>query len=183
MFDASLAKYAERVFSRQGINIKTNHHVLKVTPEAVHTKEDGEVPVGCVVWSTGLAPNPFIIKESKGKLQLDDKKAKLVVDDYLRAQSIDKIGEAPQPVDDVFAIGDCAGVRGQELPATAQVANQQAIWLGKTLNKAAARSVEGKSGLVKVHEESRFKFKSLGIMAYLGGWRAITQSGNAGLKG
>lgn len=183
MFDASLANYAERVFSRQGIKIMTNHHVLKVSPEAVHTKEDGEVPAGCVVWSTGLAPNPLIIKVLKERLKLDDKGAKLAVDDHLRVQSIDG-RESPQPMDDVFAIGDCAGVSGQELPATAQVANQQAIWLGKALNKAVARKTgERKLEHVRIYEEKPFKFRSLGIMAYLGGWRAITQSGNAGIKG
>ncbi|PUU83502.1 pyridine nucleotide-disulfide oxidoreductase-domain-containing protein [Tuber borchii] len=184
MFDASLAKYAEKVFSRQKISIKTSHHVHKVTSEAVHTQEDGEVPVGCVVWSTGLAPNPFLTKALKGKLYLDERSSKIVVDDHLRARSMGEKSSASCPLDDVFAIGDCAIIGGQELPATAQVANQQAIWLGKTLNKAAVRkAARGKPGPVKLQDEKMFRFRSLGIMAYLGGWRAITQSGSAELKG
>ena len=184
MFDASLAKYAEKVFSRQKISIKTSHHVYKVSSEAVYTQEDGEVPVGCVVWSTGLAPNPFLTKALKGKLHLDERSSKIVVDDHLRAWSMTEKSSASCPLDDVFAIGDCAIIGGQELPATAQVANQQAIWLGKTLNKAAVRkAAQGKPGLGKLQSEKKFRFKSLGVMAYLGGWRAITQSGSAELKG
>lgn len=184
MFDASLAKYAEKVFSRQKISIKTNHHVQKVTSEAVHTQEDGEVPVGCVVWSTGLAPNPLLTKALKGKLCLDERSSKIVVDDHLRACSVSEKSSTPCPLDDVFAIGDCAVISGQELPATAQVADQQAIWLGKTLNKTAAhKAAQGKPGSVNLQDEKKFRFRSLGIMAYLGGWRAITQSGGAELKG
>ena len=67
---------------------------------------------------------------------------------------------------DVFAIGDCATIEGQPpLPATAQVANQKADWLAKRLNQNDLSSV-------------RFSFRNQGIMAYIGGWRAIAQLGN-----
>jgi NADH dehydrogenase FAD-containing subunit len=36
---------------------------------------------------------------------------------------------------DVFALGDVAVLEKAQLPATAQVANQEAKWLGKKLNK------------------------------------------------
>jgi NADH dehydrogenase FAD-containing subunit len=81
-----LCRYTERTFKRDGISILTSHHVEKV--EAVcnlstHTlpvilnrlvyqgklfvKEQGEVPFGLLVWSTGLAANPLVtsIKELK----------------------------------------------------------------------------------------------------------------------
>lgn len=67
MFDASLAKYALNLFHREGVQIKTEHHIeelRKGLPGIVDdeecggcltlkTKEDGEVGVGMVVWSTG----------------------------------------------------------------------------------------------------------------------------------
>lgn len=49
-------------------------------------------------------------------------------------------------------------------PATAQVASQKAGWLAKRLNKG---DIETKS----------FAFKDMGVMAYLGNWNAIVQSG------
>ena len=73
---------------------------------------------------------------------------------------------------DVFAIGDVSIMEKARLPATAQVANQEAKWLGKNLNKGF---VEGQEG---------FNFKNLGVMTYLGNMNAIMQSGgNTEIKG
>jgi NADH dehydrogenase len=67
---------------------------------------------------------------------------------------------------DVFAIGDCSVIEGKQYPATAQVANQKARWLAKRLNK---NDLYG--------ETSRFTFRNLGIMAYLGSAKAIFEGG------
>lgn len=85
MFDESLGKYAMDVFKRDGIHIKTSHHVealRKGPPKSevegddikderacwtLKLKEEGEIGVGMVVWSTGLMMNPFIEK-SVGKV-------------------------------------------------------------------------------------------------------------------
>ncbi|KAG5912763.1 hypothetical protein E4U42_001901, partial [Claviceps africana] len=55
-------------------------------------------------------------------------------------------------------------------PATAQVASQQAVYLAKQLGL-------GREGFARP-----FRFRNLGVMTYLGGWRAIHQS-EADLKG
>lgn len=47
---------------------------------------------------------------------------------------------------------------------TAQVANQQAKWLGKRLNKGDL-------------DNQHFSFKNLGVMTYLGNYKAIMQTG------
>lgn len=71
MFDKSLANYALRTFAREGIRVKTEHHILelragfpgnaqgeteKMSEEGftLTTKEDGEVGIGMCVWSTGM---------------------------------------------------------------------------------------------------------------------------------
>jgi NADH dehydrogenase len=66
MFDENLAKYAMETFNREGIAIKTNHHVEELrtgSPEekgasadnheiyTLKIKEEGEIGVGMVVWS------------------------------------------------------------------------------------------------------------------------------------
>ncbi|KIW03052.1 uncharacterized protein PV09_05703 [Verruconis gallopava] len=83
MFDESLAKYAMEHFKREGIHIRTSHHVqeLRVGPPVAEnaeagsdsdgklcytlkTEEEGEIGVGMCVWSTGLMMNPFVQKQS-----------------------------------------------------------------------------------------------------------------------
>ena len=198
MFDTKLQEYAQGVFARQGICIQTSHHVLEVLPDAMVTEEEGRVPVGAVVWSTGLATNPFV-KGALGKvfkLYPDDPKAmeweiiktpksgQIGVDTHLRILAAPTGSERPTPLEDLFALGDCCSIRHQVLPATAQVANQQAHWLAKALNKAASTTAAApQKPLANVGTQTQFKFRSLGIMAYLGGWRAITQSGGVDVKG
>jgi NADH dehydrogenase FAD-containing subunit len=65
MFDSSLANYALETFRRDGIKVKTSHHIeelRKGSPGSAEenggcltlkTKEEGEVGVGMCVWSTG----------------------------------------------------------------------------------------------------------------------------------
>lgn len=181
-FDTELGKYAERVFAREGITIATNHHVTKVDKDAIYTKEDGRIPVGMVVWSTGLKGNPFLreafkvpFKDGNGKKwKVVPGKGMLAVDGHHRLLLTDASAKDPnsaerKALDHVFALGDCASLPNP-LPATAQVANQQAQYLGRTLNRMAKRNVA-------IDQLPEFKFHDLGIMAYLGGWRAIMQSG------
>lgn len=212
MFDPHLQKYASKLFNRQGIQIRTSHHVREITADAVVTVEEGRVPVGIVVWSTGLAPNPYIsdamgqtftFPPSPGtaaaaadkaaphddsgkeyKVVKDPKAGRLQVDTHLRVQVTPTDDSfPPSPLRNVFALGDCAAVESKQLPATAQVANQQAVWLAKALNHAARTQHNLGKEFVDVGSEKDFKFHSLGIMAYLGGWRAITQSGRQEIKG
>ena len=65
MFDSALAEYALETIRRDGIEVKTEHHIeelrkgLPGTEEGddgcmtLKTKEDGEVGIGMCVWSTG----------------------------------------------------------------------------------------------------------------------------------
>ncbi len=76
MFDASLAKYALETFKRDGIEIKTEHHIeelRKGLPDGAEddsdsgcltlkTKEDGEVGIGMCVWSTGAFRNRRLVR-------------------------------------------------------------------------------------------------------------------------
>jgi len=67
MFDTSLATYALELFKRDGISIKTEHHIEELRQGlpggsdednragcfTLKTKEEGEVGIGMCVWSTG----------------------------------------------------------------------------------------------------------------------------------
>lgn len=181
MFDQNLASYATDMFSRQGIKVRTEHHIQRIRRDGdillLDTKEEEkEIGAGIVVWSTGLMQNPLISGltetpiEGVGKLVKDSKTGSLVTDGHMRLQVKDSSG-ATNVLPDVYAIGDCAKIEGNSLPATAQVASQQASYLAKRLNKG------------DIAEGPDFKFRNLGSMAYLGSWRAIHQSSADELKG
>ncbi len=124
-------------------------------------------------------------------IQRDPKTGTILVDDHFRVQLTVQAGHDGQAQDegtaeaymkDVFAVGDTTRLKSGALPATAQVANQQALWLGKALNKypdPAAYSLQ-----------NGFTFKNMGVLTYLGGAKAVLQGANTdgegvtkGLKG
>ncbi|KAB2580026.1 putative pyridine nucleotide-disulfide oxidoreductase protein [Lasiodiplodia theobromae] len=213
MFDENLGKYAMKTFKREGIDIKTSHHVEELRrgvpasqsklsgvkePRACWTlklKEEGEVGVGMCVWSTGLMMNPFV-ENALGRVQpLPNREVQLqgkedgrtsndawlvkkhpktgavVTNGQLRVilepQGQGEGGGSRAILEDVYALGDCGSIENTTYPATAQVANQKAVWLAKRLNRG---DIEGQS----------FTWKNMGIMAYIGNWRAVMQTGGGG---
>lgn len=85
MFDEKLGQYAMNHLRREGIHIKTSHHVQQLRPGppsstvstnnelletdsacyTLKTEEEGEIGIGMCVWSTGLMMNPFIEKQTE----------------------------------------------------------------------------------------------------------------------
>ncbi|KAF2835644.1 FAD/NAD(P)-binding domain-containing protein [Patellaria atrata CBS 101060] len=210
MFDENLGKYAMDTFRREGIDIKTSHHVqglrLGLPEEAdkskvrddhgcwtLKLKEEGEVGVGMVVWSTGLMMNPFVekalgkpqtlskhgVRFETGRIQdatqkwvvkKDSKSGSIITNEQLRVvleTSEKEVSASRAILEDVFAVGDCAVLEGTMYPATAQVASQKAGWLAKRLNKGDI-------------DNSAFHWKNMGVMAYVGNWNAILQGGKGG---
>lgn len=182
MFDERLSKYAMETFDRQGIDIKTSHHVQELRkglPTSYHSgdnedaaetgytirlQEEGEVGIGMCVWSTGLMMNPLVEKLAS-EVQQHTKTHAILTDAHLRVK-----GSDGSPHRHVFAIGDCANLEGTSYPATAQVAAQKANWLAKRLNKGDLDS-------------KAFTYKDLGVMAYTGAGSAIFQSKGGDISG
>lgn len=223
MFDARLATYAINLFKRDGIQIKTEHHIESLQPGlpgsvdpdndggcfTLKTKEDGEVGVGMCVWSTGLMMNPFVQSalddvhtyptasaqissptelsspsSQKWSLKRHARSGGLLVDDRFRVKLVPRdqahptsptSSDTPIPeatMQDVFAIGDVSVMEKAQLPATAQVANQEGKWLGKRFNKGDLLEGDG------------FDFRNMGVMTYLGNMKAIMQAeGGTEVKG
>jgi len=104
-----------------------------------------------------------------GGLMVDDRfRVKLVPRDKLTRSEGDGSLITEATMRDVFAIGDVAALENAQLPATAQVANQEGKWLGKYLNKGDM-------------DTTGFTYRNLGVMTYLGNYKAIMQAegGNA----
>ena len=202
MFDETLAKYASTTLEREGVSVKTDHHIQELRwgvpgqkapskPDprgclTLKSKEEGEVGIGMCVWSTGNAMNSFITggtsrlsevsssslvpKHSTDKnidglsweVKRDKKTRALVVDNHLRVQLQTNNGETAA-LSDIFALGDNCMLETGALPATAQTANQEAIWLAKSLNKGNVGNGPG------------FQFKDLGVITYLGDAKGLVQ--------
>lgn len=186
MFDRNLASYATEMFRRQGIRVKTEHHLERIRRDGDHLllrikEEEEEVGAGVVVWSTGLMQNPLVKKllereiKGVGRIAEDPKTGGILTDAHMRVQltttSTASATETSAILPDVYAVGDCAVVQGEHYPATAQVASQQAVYLGRRFNKG------------DMDTAAAFTFRNLGTMAYLGSWRAIHQSRADELKG
>ena len=66
-YSEAISDFAETKFQRDGVNIVTNARVVSVAPDHVlftRKTEDGKteefkIPTNFVLWSTGIAMNPF----------------------------------------------------------------------------------------------------------------------------
>lgn len=115
-------------------------------------------------------------------IQRDSRSGSILVDDHFRvnlaAQATDGEPEDFVPkayMKDVFAVGDTTKLMTGALPATAQVANQEALWLGNALNKHPdPESFACTPG---------FTFRNLGVFTYVGGANAVLQGPNTDREG
>ncbi len=147
-FDEKLRRYAMRLFARQRISVLTASPVVRVDDKAVYLSDGSELRYGLLLWSTGNGPTPFIERVTLPK----DNRARLLIDEYFRVKGFD----------DIYAMGDCAVIQTNPLPATSQVAQQQGKYLARALTlRARGKPVEP------------FKYKHLGMLAYVGGNKAL----------
>ncbi len=157
-FDAKLGAYAQRHFGRMRVNIRTESMVKEVREDRVVLSTGEEISCGLVVWSTGLGPTDLVAglpyeKDSMNRIQ---------VDGHFRILGTTNI----------YSIGDCACVGGQDHPPTAQVAQQQGAYLAKILNK-----------LVRQREAEPFEYRHMGMLAYIGERRALADMKNVKGRG
>ncbi|KAG7290584.1 hypothetical protein NEMBOFW57_000587 [Staphylotrichum longicolle] len=205
MFDQALAKYAMDTFSRQNINVKTQHHLQRLRLAdgefgrrhgalKIKIKESGdeEVGAGLVVWSTGLMANPLIAKLAAKELAApgpnppasqsttrhllrDARTGGIVTDACLRART------AATSPDKTPGILDDVYVIGD----CAVTENDPA--LPKTAQVAAQQATHlakrlNAGGAAAVAAKP-FRFRNWGTLTYLGSWKAIHQSEADELKG
>lgn len=147
-FDASLSAYAKKHFLRSDIQLRTNARVNEVRADGV-LLEGGEVlPCGLTVWSTGIGPTS-LARDLEFK---KDQRNRIVTNEQFLVHGTENI----------YALGDAACIENSDLPATAQVAQQAGAYLAKQFNRRA-----------KNKPVEPFTFKQLGMLAYIGGNRAV----------
>ncbi|KAI0306399.1 hypothetical protein B0F90DRAFT_1689582 [Multifurca ochricompacta] len=109
-YSEAISKFAEDKFQRDDVELVTSARVREVHPDhVVYTTRDpqtGEIaehtiPTNFVLWSTGIAMNPFTARVSSLLPNQVHKKA-IEVDAHLRVKGA--------PLGDVYAIGDCTTI-------------------------------------------------------------------------
>ncbi|XP_070572404.1 probable NADH dehydrogenase [Ptychodera flava] len=146
-FDQRLQKYAEKKIRQRDKMRLIQSVVTEVYPNGVKLLDGTVLPAGLVVWSTGLSPRDFTKNLDLPK----NKQGQFITDAYLRVKG--------DPHGCVFALGDCADIENKSLPCTAQVAERQGRYLANFLQTV---------------ESSPFEFKSMGMLAYIGKYEALT---------
>lgn len=148
-FDESLRKYAEKKIKERDRFQLVKSIVTEVKKDCVILSNGETIPCGMVVWSGGIAPRQFVSDLDLKK----NKQGQILTDKYLHVLGDDSKS--------VFAIGDCADIQDMPLPCTAQVAEREGRYLAKMLN-------HGKDFA------EPFEFQSMGMLAYIGKYQALT---------
>lgn len=120
--DPATSAFAAQTLESMDVSIRLNAGVEQVTAEGFVLKGGGVVPCDLKVWASGVIGRP--IASTLAGLQVD-RSRRITCDGHLRCEGLA----------DVYALGDCALVQDQKthraLPATAQVAHQQATYLAQ----------------------------------------------------
>lgn len=197
----AVSSFASSALQRLGVTLRLNDGVTRVTPDGFVLKSGETVSCELRVWASGVIGRPLA---ANLKLTLD-RSRRIVCDAFLRCAGVDS----------VYAIGDCAIVvdprTGRPLPATAQVAHQQADYLCRRLAQTPSQSSKkafcyrDRGSLVSLGAQStagefpiarrrvwafngtlpKFGYLSLQIMhraTLIGWWRAITLMVADGLR-
>ncbi|OVA13913.1 FAD-dependent pyridine nucleotide-disulfide oxidoreductase [Macleaya cordata] len=161
-FDVGLREYAIKHLTKCGVQL-TRGIVKEVHQKKIVLNDGTVVPYGLLVWSTGVGPSDFVkslnVPKSPG--------GRIGIDQWLRVPS----------VDDVFAIGDCAGfleeTGKQVLPALAQVAEREGKFLVELFNSIGKQNGGKAFCARKIALGDPFVYKHLGSMASVGGYKAL----------
>ena len=160
-FPEKLAAYAHQYLNGIGVRIITDRRVTALDDRSVFL--DGErIDTGCVIWGAGVRASPVadwlgLAGGSQGRIPVE---SDLSVKDH----------------PDIYAIGDTAlalDEHGAALPALAQVAKQQGVYLARKIRKEFAGS----------REVAPFRFHNRGNTAVIGRNAAIFDFGKWTLKG
>jgi NADH:quinone reductase (non-electrogenic) len=158
----SLARTADRVLRRRGVDIRTKTSVAEATVDAVRLSDGTVVPTRSLIWCVGVRPEPLV--ESLG---LPTNRGRLVVDEFLAVPG--------QP--DLWASGDVAAVpdltRPGEITAmTAQHAQRQGKCVADNVAATFGRGVR-----------RPYKHHDLGFVVDLAGFQAAANPLQVPLSG
>ncbi|HPS64055.1 MAG TPA: FAD-dependent oxidoreductase [Ignavibacteria bacterium] len=145
-FDKKLGEYTLNLFKRQNINLLTKKPVTEVDNNFIYLCDGTSLKYGLLVWAAGNT-SVQLVKHSGFPL---NNNGKIITDKYLNVKGYENI----------YAIGDCSAIENYALPATAQVAQKQGLYLAGQMNDLPEK-------------RKPFVFKNLGMLTYVGGHKAL----------
>lgn len=160
-FPEQLSAYAQAELEKIGVEVRTSQRVTSVAEDHVMLGSE-RIPAGTVIWGAGVKASPALawlgLTPTPG--------SHIPVDAFLRVEGFS----------DIYAMGDTAlalDTHGGPLPALAQVAKQQGIYLGKSLRHDPSQ----RRGLKPFH------FHNRGNTAVIGRHAAVFDFGRWQIKG
>ncbi len=150
---SKMGKYARRILERRGVEVITGDGVAAVDARGLTLQSGRRIESETVIWSAGVKPSPTIAKTALPTTRRGAVEAQ---------RDMRVVGSA-----DVWALGDCASIpdgEGGVYPMTAQ----HAIREGPHLADNLVAVLRGKPTKV-------FAYRSLGMMAALGGRKAVAE--------
>jgi NADH dehydrogenase len=150
---AKMGEYSRRVLERDGVEVVTGDGVTGAESTGLNLQSGRRIETETIIWSAGVQPSPTVAKTALPKT----KRGAIETQSDMRV-----VGIAG-----VWALGDCASIpdpEGGVYPATAQ----HAIREGPALADNIVAAMRGKP-------TKPFRYTSLGMMAALGGRKAVAQ--------
>jgi NADH dehydrogenase len=160
-FPQPLSDYARVALGRLGVTVVTNEAVESIDERGV-TVAGKRIDAGTVIWGAGIKASPA----GHWLGVALDRAGRIAVNPDLSVRGLDG----------VYALGDSAlagGENGTTLPALAQVAAQQGVYLGRALGRNL------RSGTAM----PAFRFRNRGNTAIIGRHAAVFDFGWMQLKG
>ena len=153
-----LGEYAARELGKRGVEIRISTTLDALDENEAQLSGGERVPTNTLVWTAGVRPSPAI---SSLGLPVDDR-GRISVDRFLRVEGRDN----------VWALGDCAGVPNEATPGvldppTSQHALRQARTLARNL----------------VETPRPYRYRMLGQVATLGRYKGIADVLGLRLRG
>ncbi|HXW77647.1 MAG TPA: NAD(P)/FAD-dependent oxidoreductase [Candidatus Eremiobacteraceae bacterium] len=150
---AKMGEYSRRVLERRGIEVLTGDGVTSVDENGIELQSGRRIESETVIWSAGVKPSPTIAKIDLQKTR----RGAVETQPDMRAAGIEN----------VWALGDCAAIpdeAGGVYPMTAQHALRE-----------GPRVAENVAAALRGRPTKPFRYRALGMMAALGGRKAVAQ--------
>ena len=159
-YSRDLSDKASKYLQKLGVTLRLNEKVMDIEDKKVTTEKETYL-TNNIIWAAGNKANPLI---DKLKTEVDNLGRVIVNDDFSIIEN-----------NSIYVIGDASNYKnfdGKPLPGIAPVAIQQGKYLAKkiTSNKSS-ESVKN------------FKYKDKGMMATIGGFKAIGVIGKLKISG
>ena len=159
-YSRDLSDKASKYLQKLGVTLRLNEKVMDIEDKKVTTEKETYL-TNNIIWAAGNKANPLI---DKLKTEVDNFGRVIVNDDFSIIEN-----------NSIYVIGDASNYKnfdGKPLPGIAPVAIQQGKFLAKKI-------ISNKS----TESVKKFKYKDKGMMATIGGFKAIGVIGKLKISG